>query len=321
MHLTYFVAQANWAVFGNVLRLCRHAVSVFCCPSWLHILGYVFPVWWDAVSIICNCSQLSPCWGCLTRVQTWSQSSLPPQPTEPCLEKSYPLCKGAVSVYCSPSRLERRWGCFNRMQRCSQRILQPASADWAFVHDVLPVCRYAVSEFCSLSRLDHLWECVTPLQRWNQRILQPQTNGPPEDILPLCSDAVIVFCRPRRMDPWGYLTRLQWCSQPILQSQPTEPLFGMSYPLLQRCNQRILQPQLTRLSLVMCYPYAEMQSLYSAVYSAVPADCRLIHLRGCVTPMQRCSQCILQSELIRPSKGMCYSYAEMQSVYSAVPAD
>ena len=149
-------------------------------------------------------------------------------------------------------------------------------------------------------------------------------------VLPLCRDAVGVFCSLSRLGQhdtcWGSLTPLQRCSRCILQSQPIGP---------------------TRHSLGESYPSAEMQSVYSAVSAdwanttlvggvlplcrdAVGVFCSLSRLGqhdthwGSLTPLQRCSRCILQSQPIGPtghSLGESYPSAEMQSVYSTAPAD
>ena len=134
-------------------------------------------------------------------------------------------------------------------------------------------------------------------------------------VLPFCRDAVGVFCSPSRLSSrWAGLT------------------------LLQRCSRCILQPQPTELSLGGSYPSAEMQS----VYSAAPADWALVGrvLPFCrdavgvfrspsrlssrwagLTLLQRCSRCILQPQPTELSLGGSYPSAEMQSVYSAAPAD
>ena len=116
-------------------------------------------------------------------------------------------------------------------------------------------------------------------------------------------------------DPrWKSLTPLQRCSWCILQFQPTGP------------------------SLEESYPFAKMQLMYSTV----PADRTLVGrvLPLCrdavdvfyspsrqdprwrsLTPLQRCSWCILQSQPTGPSLEESYPFAKMQLMYSTVPAD
>ena len=148
--------------------------------------------------------------------------------------------------------------------------------------------------------------------------------------LSLCGDAVGVFCSPS----WrGYRT-----------------LVGRSLIPLQRCSRCILQSQLTEPQDTLWeepYPFVEMQSVYSAVAAdgatghslggalslcrdAVGVFCnpswrghRTLVGRNLIA-LQRCSRCILQSQLTRLQDTRWeepFCFAEMQSVYSAVAAD
>ena len=229
-----------------------------------------------------------------------------------------------------------------------QSMYSTAPADWStLVAWVLHLWRDAVGVFYSSSRLVYTrCRSLTPLKRCSQCILQLQPIGPhslresytseemqsmystaPADwstlvagVLHLCRDAVNVFYSSSRLvhTRCGSLTPLQRCSQCILQLQPIGPH-----------------------SLRESYTYEEMQS----VYSTAPADwstlvagvlhlwrdavnvfyssSRLVHTRcGSLTPLKRCSQCILQLQPIGPhSLRESYTSAEMQSMYSTAPAD
>ena len=172
-------------------------------------------------------------------------------------------------------------------------------AYWALIWELLPLCRDAVGVFYN-------WALIG-------------------EVLPLCRDPVGVFYNPSLLGShWGSITPLQ------------------------RSTRCILQSQLTGLSLGNYYPSAEMQSVYSSISAdwalngEVLPLCRdpvgvfynwaligevLLLCRdvvgvfyilsrlgshwGSITPLQRCSRCILHSQPTGLSLGKYYPSAEM----------
>ena len=138
---------------------------------------------------------------------------------------------------------------------------------------------------------------------------------------------------------WWSVTHLQRCSQCILQLQSTGPLVRGVLPLCRDAVSVFYNSNRLDHLYGVSYPSAEMQS----VYSTTPIDWTTC--TGSLTPLQRCSQCILQLQstgpLVRGVLPLCrdavsvfynsnrldhlygesYPSAEMQSVYSTAPAD
>ena len=185
------------------------------------------------------------------------------------------------------------------------------------------------------------WGSLFPLQRCNQCILQHQPTVPlvgetfPSAEMQSVYSTVPADCTTH----WGSLFPLQRCNQCILQSQPTAPLIGGVFSLCRDAISVFYSTSRLHHSLGESFPSAEMQS----VYSTAPADCTT-HW-GSLFPLQRCNQCILQSQPTTPliggvfslcrdaisvfyspsrlhhSLGESFPSAEMQSVYSTAPAD
>ena len=134
-------------------------------------------------------------------------------------------------------------------------------------------------------------------------------------VLPLCKDAVGVFYSPSRLDPrWGILTPLQRCSRCILQPKPTGPTLGESYPSAKMQSvYSTAQADWTHVGefLLLC------RDAVDVFYSPSRLDPRW----GSLTPLQRCSRCILQPKPTGPTLGNSYSSAEMQSMYFTAQAD
>ena len=220
-------------------------------------------------------------------------------------------------MFNSPSRLDSLLGESYLLQRCSQCILQP-QATGLFVGGVLPLCRDAVNVFYSPKRLDSLLGESYPSAE-----MQSMYSTAPSDWT-LC---------------WGSLTPLQRCSQCILQPQATGLFVGGVLPLCRDAVNVFYSPKRLDSLLGESYPSAEMQSMYSTA----PSDWTLCW--GSLTPLQRCSQCILQPQatglfvggvlpLCRDAVNVFYSpkrldsllgesypSAEMQSVYSTAPTN
>ena len=138
---------------------------------------------------------------------------------------------------------------------------------------------------------------------------------------------------------WGHLIPLLRCSWCILQPQPTGPLVGSVLPICWDAVGVFYSPSQLGHLLGASYPFAEMQFVYST------ASANWATRWGSLTPLQRCSQYILQPQLTRPlvggvlplcwdavgvfyspsqlghSLGESYPFAEMQSVYSTAPAN
>ena len=222
---------------------------------------------------------------------------------------------------------------------CMQQVYPATPAYWISRWGVLPLWSDAVGVSCNPSLLDLSLRSLTPLKRCSRCILQLQPTGPlvgesyPSGamqsvyaatpaywisrwgVLPLWSDAVGVSCNPSLLDlSLRSLTPLKRCSRCILQLQPTGPLVGESYPS------------------------GAMQSVYAATPAywisrwgvlplwsdAVGVCCNPslldLSLRS-LTPLKRCSRCILQLQPTGPLVGESYPSGAMQSVYSATPAD
>ena len=357
----YSTAPMDWALLGEVLPLCRDAVGVFynhnkLGPHWgsltplqrfsrcilqpqqtkpslgkshpsaqmqsvysttttnSALTGEVLPLCRDSVGVFYSHNRLSPPWVSLTPQLRCSRCILQPQQTRPSLGKSYPSAK-------------------------IQSVYSTAPMDWALLGEVLPLCRDAVGVFYNHNKLGPHWGSLTPLQRFSRCILQPQQTKPSlgkshpsaqmqsvysttttnsaltGEVLPLCRDSVGVFYSHNRLSPpWVSLT-----------------------PQL-RCSRCILQPQQTRPSLGKSYPYAEIQSVYSTTTTDSALTGEVLPLCkdsvgvfyspnglgspwGSLTPLQRCSRCILQPQQTRPSLGKSYPSAEIQSVYSTATTD
>ena len=91
-------------------------------------------------------------------------------------------------------------------------------------------------------------------------------------------------------DSWVGCTPLQRCSQCILQPQPTGLILGWVVPPCRDAVSVFYSPNQLGWFLGGLYPPAEMQS----VYSTAPTNWADSWV-GC-TPLQRCSQCILQPQ-------------------------
>ena len=188
---------------------------------------------------------------------------------------------------------------------------------------------------------------LTPLQRCSRCILQPQATGsvisgnssweshPSADMQPMYSTAPA--------DRASHISgHSSWESYPSAEMQPmysTAPADRASHirtlivgvlPLCRDAADVFYSPSrpgqsYPGQSLWESYASAEMQPMYSTA----PAD-RASHIqdthRGILTPLQRCSRCILQTQPTGPvisehSSWESYPSAEMQSVYSTTPAD
>ena len=160
-----------------------------------------------------------------------------------------------------------------------------------------------------------------------------------ESLLSICRNAVYSTAPVDWTTRCGSLTPPQRCSRCILQPQLTRPLIAGDLPLCRDAVGVSYSPSWLDHSLSESYPSAEMQSVYSTA-----ATDWTTHW-GSLTPVQRCSRCILQSQptgplvegvlpLRRDAVGVFYSpswldhslqetypCAEMQSVYPTVPAD
>ena len=191
-----------------------------------------------------------------------------------------------------------RWGSLTPLQRCSQYILQPQ------------LTRPLVRGVLSL------------LLRCSWCILQPQPTGTlVEGVLPLCWDAVGVFYSLSQLGHslresypfaemqlvystasanwatrWGSLTPLLRCGWCILQPQLTGPLVEGVLPLCWDAVGVFYSLSQLGHSLRESYPFAEMQLVYST------ASDNWATRWGSLTPLQRCSWCILQPQLTESNR-------------------
>ena len=160
------------------------------------------------------------------------------------------------------------------LQRC-RCILQPQPTG-PLVEGVLSVCRDIVGVFCSLSRLGH----------------SLRASNPSAEMSSVYSAASADWAT-----RWGRLTRLQRYRRCILQPQPTRPLVEEVLPVCRDVVGVFYSPSRLGHSLRESYPSAEI----SSVYHTASADWATRW--GSLTPLQRCSRCILQPQPTGPLVG------------------
>ena len=129
---------------------------------------------------------------------------------------------------------------------------------------------------------DTLWRSLTPLQKCSRRTLQPQSTGPLDT-------------------RWGSLTPLQKCSRCILQSQSTgyRTLFGGVFPPCRNAVGIFYSPSLLVHRTLVGGVLPPCWNAVGVFYSPSLLGHRTLVRGGGLTPLQKCSRCILQPQPTR----------------------
>ena len=181
---------------GEVLSLCRDAVDVFYCLSWL---GYQDSHWRHLIPLQ-RCSLMRSTVHCATRTRVGGVLS---------------LCRDAVDVfYCLrwPGYQDSHWRHLIPLQRCSLMRSTVHCATRTRVGGVLSLCRDAVGVFYSSSRRGHkdtCWGSFILLLICSRSVLQSKATVPLGHALGECylSAEMQSVCSTAQVD-WTTMTRV-----------------------------------------------------------------------------------------------------------------